>query len=175
MQGKIIIATLVLLFFSCMTTKKASCYDETVKFYRDVLSEEQSFCSKKINNDYWIKELADLRLEAMRKYLDSVGTKTADNYLEFEERYKVMTLQSVSIPQTITVDYENTITDLRLTNSMRFSNFVDCNSVSDGHISFPIFDKDHSKAVIETEGGTFLFEKINGRWKFKDRGLLRVF
>jgi hypothetical protein len=96
MQGKIIIATLVLLFFSCMTTKKASCYDETVKFYRDVLSEEQSFCSKKINNDYWIKELADLRLEAMRKYLDSVGTKTADNYLEFEERYKVMTLQSVS-------------------------------------------------------------------------------
>ncbi|MFN7703747.1 MAG: hypothetical protein ACK5WV_15585 [Chryseotalea sp.] len=121
------------------------------------------------------KKLSDLRLAAMRKYLDSVGTKTADDYSKFEERYKVMTLQSGSIPHPITVDYENTITDLRLTNNKRFSKFLDCDSVSDGYISLPIFDEDHSMAVIETEGGTFLFEKKNGRWKFKDIGLLRVF
>ncbi|RAW01241.1 hypothetical protein [Pseudochryseolinea flava] len=175
MQRKIVIVSLVLLFFSCVTTKKVSSYDEAVKFYRDVISEEKRFCPKKINNDYWIKELGDLRLAAMRNYLDSVGTKTADNYLEFEERFKAMTLRSASIPQPITIDYENIITDLRLTNNMRFSKFVNCDSVSGGHVSLPIFNEDHSKAVIETEGGTLLFEKINERWKFKDRGLLRVF
>ena len=174
MRRRIIITSLVLLVFSCATTKKLSYHDEAVNFYRDILSEEQSFCSKKINNDYWIKELADLRLTAMRNYLDSVGSKTADDYSEFEEKYKAMTLKSASIPRTITVDYENVLADLRVTNNMRFSKFADCDSAT-GHISFPIFDSGRSKAVIETEGGTFLFEKVSGRWTFKDRGLLRVF
>jgi hypothetical protein len=175
MHGKIFIASLILLLSSCMTAKKVIYYDETVKFYRDLLSEEKSFCSKRINNDYWIKEVEDLRLNAMRKYLDSIGTKTADDYSAFEAKHNFLTLESISIPQAIIVDYEKVMNDLRLTNKMRFSQFADCDSASAGHISFPIFDKQCSKAVIETEGGTFVFEKTNGLWTFKDRGLLRVF
>jgi hypothetical protein len=175
MHGKIVIALLGLLLASCMTAKKVTYYDETIKFYQNVLFNEGTFCSKRINNSYWIKEIEEIRLAAMRKYLDSVGTKTPEDYLEFERRHKFLTIESVSIPQAMTVDYEKVIADLRLTNNMRISQFVKCDSTSAGHISLPIFDKEFSKAVIETEGGTFLFVKVDGRWKFKDRGLLRVF
>ncbi len=175
MHGKIFIASLILFVSSCLTVKKVTYYDETVKFYQDVLSEETAFCSKRIDNDYWIKELTELRRVAMSSYLDSVGTKTAADYLTFEAKHDFLILESVSIPQAIIVDYEKIMTDLRLTDDMRFSRFVDCDSVSAGHISFPIFDRHYSKAVIETNGGTFLFQKVNGRWTFTDRGLLRVF
>ena len=37
----------------------------------------------------------------------------------------------------------------------------------------PVFNDELKIAVIETEGGTFIYEKdITARWTFKDRGLI---
>ena len=176
MNRTILIAFLVLFFFSCKTVEKMDYYDETVQFYKDFLSEEDSFCARRINNDYWLKVIEENRLNSMRKYLDSLDSRTFDDYTSYELKYKLLTLQSVSVPQRFTVDYERVTADLQLTNNKRFSQFVDCDLVSEGHISLPIFNNEMKMAVIETEGGTFIYKKDkNGRWIFKDRGLLRIF
>jgi hypothetical protein len=48
--------------------------------------------------------LTSTQVVAMRTYFDSVGAKTSDDYLEFEAGHILMTIGSISIPDTITVD-----------------------------------------------------------------------
>ena len=161
---------------SCSSLKRMNYYDESKQFYRDVLSSDGGFCARRIRNDYWIKAIEEGRRDAMHKYLDSIGgAKTADDYRNFERTQKHVTIQAASPQENFVIDYERVLADMERSNDKKFSRLVDCKSPV-GYISLPLFNAEHSVAVVEVPSGTFIFERdAAGHWVFKERGEFRVF
>jgi hypothetical protein len=143
-------------------------YEETLKFVDET---DIYNCLRKFENNYWINDIKSSKTEKINRHLDTMNSWDFDDLGVIEDTLSTLTIHL----NDLTINYEEVLHDLKLSNKRWIPHSSKCLDDSKGNYSIPVFNIQRNRAVVESKGRTYIFEKDEaGKWKFERPGIIII-